>query len=92
MTTPDLFWAPARGDLVRLKPERRTGIRAFDEFPLRVKKVSQVSGNTIYHCETTGPVTTRKSPAGWILKEHPCWTGFHFLDELLPVEPEKAQR
>jgi hypothetical protein len=80
----DLFWEPALGDLVMVRPCARCGVRAFDEYPLKVTKRSLVQDTPVFDCQTTGPVTTRLSSTGRQLTSHPCWTGYYTAEQILP--------
>lgn len=82
----DLFWLPTVGQRVRVKPGHGCGVRAFDDFPLLVKRASALDGVTIFACETTGPVTTTKTKAGQTLSSHPQWQGYYLAEELEPAE------
>lgn len=83
--TADLFWEPAIGDLVMLRPHARTGVRAEDEHPLRVRKVTELSGVRVFDCETTGPVTRRTLATGRVVDDTPRWSCFKTADDLLPA-------
>lgn len=80
----DLFWEPAVGEMVAVRPSARCGVLAFDDFPLKVTKRSLVQDTPVFDCQTTGPVTTRLSSTGRQLTSHPCWTGYYTAEQLLP--------
>jgi hypothetical protein len=86
MMTIDLFWEPSIGDLVNVRTSSRCGVRAFDDYPLRVTKRSVELDTVIFNCETTGPKTTRTTPRGRVVDTTNRWTGFYTADQLLPAE------
>ena len=87
---PDLFWEPAVGSLVMLRPAARTGVAAEDEHPLLVREASDISGARIFSCETTGPVTARRLSNGRIGTTRPTWTCFMRADDLIPYNGDSA--
>lgn len=87
----DLFWEPAIGDMVTLKPASRIGVTAFDKYPLVVKRFDDIDGFRLFTCETTGPVTTRTTKSGRKLQEHPCWLSFFQATELMPTADQSKE-
>lgn len=82
----DLFWDPVCGELVMLKPEARRGITAEDDYPLRVVAITRQGGETMFSCQTTGPVSTRISPTGRRIQSHPEWVIYAVCHEIQPAE------
>jgi len=86
MNTLDMFWEPAVGALVRLRPACKSGIKAFDDHPLWVTKATDIDGHRLFSCETTGPMESRTLKTGRVVLSCPRWTGYYLADELLPEE------
>lgn len=74
--SPDLFWQPAAGDLVTIKPEH-CALKHDHDFPARVVAVTTLPEGTVFRTVPTGPLDKMGRPPGWI-------TSFHTVDELEP--------
>lgn len=81
----DLFWEPALKSLVVVKPSARCGVRPFDEHPLKVMQRSEVDGQVLFTCQTTGPKRSRQGRNGRQIDETPCWSSYYTADQLLPA-------
>lgn len=87
----DLFWEPPLKSLVVVKPSARCGVRPFDEHPLKVVQRSEVDGQVLFTCQTTGPKTTRQGRNGRRIDDTPCWSGYYTADQLLPAPAPAPQ-